>query len=104
MSADAEQIERIIMAVAAEFNVDPMSIVNPERGGLFVSEARQVTALMLKDKMSSSDLGSLLGKRGHQYPAGAVKAVTRRAMTDYAYMKRVLRLADRFSVKWLCSS
>ena len=99
-----EKVQEIIIAVAAEFSVDPMDIVTQDgRNSLAVIAARQVSALILKDIMPAGAVGSLLGKRGHQYVDGAVKAVTKKAKIDHEFFRRALKLTDRFSAKWLCS-
>ena len=99
-----DKIEQIIIAVAAEFSVDPMDVVSTNGANTTrVIEARQVCALLLREMMLTSDIGSLLGKRGHQYAAGAVSAVTKKAKKDHDYFRKVLKLTERFAVKWLCS-
>ena len=95
-----EKIEQIILAVAAEFQVNPTNLVAADGvNTLRVIHARQVCAVLLREMMLSSDIGSLLGKRGHQYVGGAVSAVTKKAQKDNDFLKRLLKLSERFAVK-----
>jgi len=100
-----DNIEKIIITVADEFSVDPMDVVSVNgENTLNVIAARQVCALFLRDLMLSSDIGSLLGKRGHQYLSGAISAVTKKATKDPDFADRVLDLHDKIhAAGWLCS-
>jgi len=100
MSVENERIERIILAVSNEFNLNPVAILSKKRGDKPVCIGRQVVALLLRDNMHRSDLARLLGRDSEQYVSGAVRGVTRRAVMDHDFFISVAKLCDRFSVNW----
>lgn len=94
-----DQIQSIIERTAEEFGVCPRDIISTG-GSRPVSAARGVVAFLLRDELSTAQIGSLLGRRNHQYKRSSIKRVYERSNKDHAYFVRVMKLGEEFGVGW----
>lgn len=93
--------QEIIEDAAQAFDVDPIDIVHPAgKTGRDISTARYVCAFLLRDTMSMAKIAALLGRRNDQYPYGAINRVRERSQEDHDFYLRVLKLSEKFGVRW----
>ena len=94
-----DQIQNLIERTAAEFGVCPRAIMSTD-GARPVSAARAVVAFLLKDELSTAQIGSLLGRRNTNFRRACVKRVYEKSRDDHEYFVRVLKLTEEFGVSW----
>ena len=95
MMMNNDELQRIILAAAAAFDVNPMDIVEGRKGSKSLMYARDVCAYLLAGKMPRGKIPNLLGRNSKYYYYGAIKKVRAKCLADHDFEMKVLNLAAR---------
>ena len=90
-----DELQRIILASAAAFDVNPMDIVEGRKGSKSLMYARDVCAYLLAGKMSPSKIPNLLGRTSRDYYYSSIRKVRAKCLADHDFEMKVLNLAAR---------